>query len=165
MLDIQALQCPKCGAMLEVGTATTAADCSYCGAHLRVTKGASGRPLATLDDLKEDTSVLAAVAVWRHIKDRLDSVVAQRDQLWRSYIQRWQALQTRLAEVKSSSRGTLNVLLGVGRRKQEKIRDQIDELTKQGKAELARLDPEIAELKAKLKEAESNMDGFIGGKW
>ena len=32
---------------------------SHCGAALRVTTGSSGHAMATLDDIKEDTSVLA----------------------------------------------------------------------------------------------------------
>jgi len=75
---VESVQCPKCGAPVDVTAGRESLHCTYCGAGLKITRGASGHAMATLDDIKADTSVLAI----RAALERLDERVSQaRDRL------------------------------------------------------------------------------------
>jgi uncharacterized Zn finger protein (UPF0148 family) len=83
---VEAVQCPSCGAPLQIEEGRQSAFCGYCGAKLRITKGSSGHPLAALDGIKADTGLLAKSAAYQHLKQetaemqaRLKSATAERD--------------------------------------------------------------------------------------
>jgi hypothetical protein len=61
-VEIDSLQCPNCGAPVATAAGRDAYTCAYCGAHLRLTAGASGVPLAVLEELGDDAALLADVA-------------------------------------------------------------------------------------------------------
>jgi hypothetical protein len=69
--SIESAQCPKCGAPVDVTPGRESLHCTYCGAGLRITRGASGHTMATLDDIKVDTSILASGAMLKRLDDRL----------------------------------------------------------------------------------------------
>ena len=70
-MSIEAIQCPKCGGPLSVEEGRDSVYCSHCGAGLRISTGSSGHPLATLDDIKDDTSLLAMRAALERLDERL----------------------------------------------------------------------------------------------
>jgi len=72
MAEIQSIQCPKCGSPLEITPSTTRARCSYCGSVLRVSRDALGQSFAVLDDIREDTDILATDVVRRRLEERLE---------------------------------------------------------------------------------------------
>jgi len=85
MAGIESIQCPKCGSPLEVARSTLQARCSYCGSTLRVSRDASGQPLAVLDDIREDTDILATDVVRRRLEERLRERLAVRHNLRSAY--------------------------------------------------------------------------------
>ena len=70
-MSVEAIQCVKCGAALEVGSATTTATCTYCGSMLHVTRGGSGHLMAALEDIRSDTQVIATKAALDSVQDSL----------------------------------------------------------------------------------------------
>jgi len=60
--SVESVQCPKCGAPVDMMPGRDSLHCTYCGAGLKITRGASGHAMATLDGIKVDTSFLAGQA-------------------------------------------------------------------------------------------------------
>lgn len=79
------MQCPDCGAPLSAEAGERLVTCSYCGARLRITKGASGYPMATLDDIKVDTSLLAREVACRRLEEKQKRLAAERADLLRRH--------------------------------------------------------------------------------
>ncbi len=79
-MSLERLQCPSCGAAVDPGGRDTC-FCSYCGARLRIRQGASGNAMATLDGIKEDTSLLARQAALAHLEKELHALGPSRDAL------------------------------------------------------------------------------------
>jgi hypothetical protein len=90
--SVESVQCPKCGGPVSVESGRGSLHCSYCGAGLRITRGASGHAMATLDDIKSDTSVIAKEAVHRRLSEELITLTAKRDKV---QAQQREALQGR----------------------------------------------------------------------
>jgi len=78
-MAVERVQCPSCGAHLTLEDRQGAARCAYCGAHLRITQGASGHPLAVLDDIKVDSSILAMNVVREHLQEELAALQKKRE--------------------------------------------------------------------------------------
>ena len=74
MAGVQSIQCPKCGSPLEVTPSTSQARCSYCGSMLRVSRDASGQPLAVLDDIRTGIDILALDAERRQLHEKLEAL-------------------------------------------------------------------------------------------
>jgi len=70
-MSVEAIQCPKCGGPLSVEEGRDSMYCSHCGAGLRISTGSSGHPMATLADIKDDTSLLATRAALERLEERL----------------------------------------------------------------------------------------------
>ena len=70
-MSVEAIQCPKCGGPLSVEEGRDSMYCSHCGSSLRITTGSSGHPMATLADIKDDTSLLAIRAALKRLEERL----------------------------------------------------------------------------------------------
>jgi len=75
---VERVQCPSCGAFLALGDQQGAVQCTYCGAHLRIAQGASGQPMAILDEIKIDSSILAMNAVRGHLQEKLAELQGKR---------------------------------------------------------------------------------------
>jgi hypothetical protein len=86
--SVESVQCPKCGGPVDVTPGREALHCTYCGAGLRITRGASGHAMATLDDIKEDTSLLARDAMYRRLEADLLVLEQQHDKLQSEYGQK-----------------------------------------------------------------------------
>ena len=99
-MPVEHVQCPDCGAPLSAEAAENCgaydrtadfprserlATCGYCGARLRITKGASGYPMATLDDIKVDTSLLAREVACRRLEEKQKKLAAERADLLRRH--------------------------------------------------------------------------------
>lgn len=69
--SVESVQCPKCGAPIADVSGRDSIHCTYCGAKLRITRGASGHAMATLDDIKVDTSTLAKEATYSRLRTDL----------------------------------------------------------------------------------------------
>jgi len=80
-MSIELMQCPRCGAPLKVEPTARFATCTYCGSRLRVTRGASGHPLAVLTDIKDDTGIIARQTAIDHLQGRLQVLRQKRDEL------------------------------------------------------------------------------------
>ena len=80
-MAVESLQCPNCGAPLSVETGQTSMYCPYCKARLRINLGASGHPLATLDEIKVDSSIIARDVVRQRLKEQLAALEAERGQV------------------------------------------------------------------------------------
>lgn len=70
-MPVEAIQCPKCGGPLSVEEGRDSVYCSHCGAGLRIATGSSGHAMATLADIKDDTSLLAVRAALERLEERL----------------------------------------------------------------------------------------------
>ena len=70
-MAVESVQCPKCGASLSVEPDREHTFCSYCGAGLKLALGVSGHPMAVLDDIKTDTSILAKEVALRRLTDKI----------------------------------------------------------------------------------------------
>ncbi len=80
-MRIEFMQCPKCGSPLEVEPTARSATCTYCGSRLRVTRGASGHPVAVLSDIKDDTAIIAKQTAINHLRNRLRNLLQERGRL------------------------------------------------------------------------------------
>ena len=78
---IASMQCPQCGASLDVPSTAERATCTYCGSQLRVTRDAQGRRSAALTDIREDTDILARGMAIRHLKERSEELLQERQGL------------------------------------------------------------------------------------
>lgn len=83
-MSIQRLQCPSCGANITTD-GRGSLFCSYCGAKLRIKTGASGNPMAMLDGIKEDTSLMARRSALAHVEEELSRLEAEREKTIQSY--------------------------------------------------------------------------------
>jgi hypothetical protein len=77
-MSIEAVQCPKCGAPLELPAGLGNAFCTFCGASLQITHGSSGHAMATLADIKTDTEVIATKAAMDHLRENLAGLEEKR---------------------------------------------------------------------------------------
>ena len=85
--------------------------CSYCGARLRVKTGASGSPMAVLDGIKEDTSLLARQSAYAHLEKEVEGLLAEREGLR----EQWQKLKAADAEQRAGCAPLAGLgLLGLG---------------------------------------------------
>ena len=80
-MSVEAIQCPKCGGPLSVEEGRDSTYCSHCGAGLRITTGSSGHAMATLADIKVDTSVLAIRASLERLDERLSQARDSLDEI------------------------------------------------------------------------------------
>lgn len=80
-MPVESIQCPKCGSPLQVEGGTRQAWCTYCGSQLRITTGRSGHPLAVLDDIRADTSLLAKQRASEHLRQHRVELLAEREKL------------------------------------------------------------------------------------
>ena len=93
-MPVESIQCPKCGSPLGVESGARDAVCDYCGSQLRVTRGSSGHPLAVLDDIRADTSLLAKQRAQEHLQQHRDELLAKRAEL----CDEWRQRKARLGE-------------------------------------------------------------------
>ena len=75
---VESVQCPSCGAAIQLEPGAKIAVCDYCGTNLRITKGASGHPLAVLGSISVDTGILAREAAYRRLQERLAGLRQER---------------------------------------------------------------------------------------
>ena len=68
---IRVVQCPKCGSPVQGVSAGDIASCSYCGATLQVSAGASGHPVAKLANIEASTSYLARTEALKRLQRQL----------------------------------------------------------------------------------------------
>ncbi len=80
-MAVESIQCPNCGSPLEVGATDRVATGGDCRARLSITKGASGYPLAVLDDIKVDTALIARETAVRRLERNLADLRRERDAL------------------------------------------------------------------------------------
>lgn len=76
-MNVKALQCPKCGGPIPVTVGVLAIACCYCGSNLRVTRGASGEPVAVLSEIAHGTRLLAKKQALEYLNGRLDELAAR----------------------------------------------------------------------------------------
>jgi len=80
-MPVESIQCPKCGSPLQVESGLRQLWCTYCGSQLRITRGSSGHPLAVLDHIRADTSLLAKQRALEHLRQRRVELLAEREKL------------------------------------------------------------------------------------
>lgn len=80
-MSVESVQCPKCGSPLQVESGLRQVWCTYCGSQLRITSGSSGHPLAVLDDIRADTSLLAKQRALEHLRQHRVELFAEREKL------------------------------------------------------------------------------------
>ena len=78
---VESVQCPQCGAPLQVTRATRETACAYCGSSVRITKGLSGHPVAVPGDIKADTGLIARDVACRRLVERATTLRHQRNAL------------------------------------------------------------------------------------
>ena len=76
-MSVESIQCPKCGGPLSVEEGRDSMYCSHCGASLRISTGSSGHAMATLADIKTDTSIIAISAALAQLEDSLHQQEAE----------------------------------------------------------------------------------------
>ncbi len=81
----EVVQCPQCGSPLQVEADARSTSCSFCDSRLRLVHGASGHPLATLDEIKADTAIIARQTALHHLEGRLADLLPQRQALSEEY--------------------------------------------------------------------------------
>lgn len=104
-MPVESIQCPNCGAGLQVESGDRSAVCRYCGTGLRITRGTSGRPVAVLGAISVDTGILAREAAFPRLEERLQSLLSQQEH--------YRELQRKLKSVKTRQGGVSLLLLGV----------------------------------------------------
>lgn len=82
---MQAMQCPKCGGSLEVASSDTHTVCVYCGHSIRISRDASGQPVAVLEDIRASTDILAADTARKRLEERLTGLRESYSQLYERY--------------------------------------------------------------------------------
>lgn len=82
---MQALQCPKCGGTLGFAPQATRAVCGYCGGSVRISRDASGQPVAVLEDIRTSTDILAAEAARKRLEERLADLRESHSQPYKAY--------------------------------------------------------------------------------
>ena len=80
-MSVESIQCPECGSTLEVERSDSFTVCTYCGSRLRVSEAASGSLIGILDQIKADTSIVAKRAALKHLRERLNDLRKQMDEL------------------------------------------------------------------------------------
>jgi len=111
---VESVQCPKCGAPVDVTAGRESLHCTHCGAGLKITRGASGHAMATLDDIKADTSVLAIRVALQTLDEKLQQQEAELQALRTQRVDAAAALAER--QRKASARGKASgrhLLLGL----------------------------------------------------
>ena len=106
---IRVVQCPKCGSPVQGVSAGDIATCSYCGATLQVSAGASGHPVAKLANIEASTSYLARTEALKRVREQLARKDAELEELDRAY----QALEHRKRGGLIENPSLLGVLGGV----------------------------------------------------
>jgi len=100
-MSVEAIQCPKCGGPLTVEEGRDSVYCSHCGAGLRIAKGSSGHPMATLADIKDDTSLLAIRAALERLEEKLQGCRGELQGLENArseLLEAWEAEQQRVEQ-------------------------------------------------------------------
>ena len=82
---IRVVQCPKCGSPVQGVSAGDIASCSYCGATLQVSAGASGHPVAKLANIEASTSYLARTEALKRLRGQLAAHDEALDALWETH--------------------------------------------------------------------------------
>ncbi len=80
-MPLEPMQCPKCGSPLQVEPSAGVVFCNYCGSRLRLTRGSSGHPMGVLDEIRNDTAILAHRTAIDHLQESLPALYARRDAL------------------------------------------------------------------------------------
>ncbi len=78
---IRVVQCPKCGSPVPGVSAGAIASCSYCGATLQVSAGASGHPIAKLAAIETSTVYLARTEQLKRVREQRAGIVVELDKL------------------------------------------------------------------------------------
>jgi uncharacterized Zn finger protein (UPF0148 family) len=78
---IRVVQCPKCGSPVQGVSTGDIATCSYCGATLQVSAGASGHPVAKLAAIETSTVYLARTEQLKRVREQLGAQEAELDGL------------------------------------------------------------------------------------
>jgi len=176
---IRVVQCPKCGSPIEGASPGEIVTCSYCGATLQVSAGASGHPIARLATIETSTVYLARTEALKRLQGQLaerdealdvlreahrakqqEAEAASKDMggclLWAGAI----ALVTFLAVDPYAGLGVtvalILVLIAIAsgkKRRAERIAQEADAILQEGlaaRAERDRLAQRIAELEASL---------------
>ena len=109
-MSVEAIQCPKCGGPLSVEEGRDSVYCSHCGAGLRIATGSSGHAMATLADIKDDTSLLAMRAALERLEERLQERHNQLRQLEDARAEAWETEQQRQEQQQEKRRARVTEL-------------------------------------------------------
>lgn len=82
---MQAMQCPKCGGALGFAPQATRAVCGYCGGSVRISRDASGQPVAVLEDIRTSADILAAEVARKRLEERLADLRESYSQFYERY--------------------------------------------------------------------------------
>jgi len=184
-MAVERMQCPACGALLAPRAGEEMTVCAYCGARLRITQGASGRPFAVLDGIKADSSILAMEAVRVRLQEKLAALEAERTGVLRgaeasiesnvpgcAIVTAWLSIAGGIIALAASSAfedepdallsfllgGAFFVIVGVCILKSARSRqNRVDDETE---ARLAPIADEIRRVQAELAKVESQLDGL-----
>jgi len=175
---IRVVQCPKCGSPIEGASPGEIVTCSYCGATLQVSAGASGHPIARLATIETSTVYLARTEALKRLQGQLTAQEEALDALRAAH-------RAKEAEAKAAAGGLGGCLLvsalilvtalainpyaclGLGvvlvllliavaagkKRRAKKLAEEADAIHQEGlaaRAERDRLAQRIAELEASL---------------
>jgi len=67
---IESATCPNCGSPIQFAVGMDSAICPFCKTQLRIKRGESGFPIATMDGIKADTGLLAREVAIKRLKAR-----------------------------------------------------------------------------------------------
>lgn len=88
---VEVVQCPKCGSPVADARPGSVTSCTYCGATLRVTAGASGYAIASLAGIETSTTYLARIEALKQMREQLaeqERALAEQEEAlgrWRAY--------------------------------------------------------------------------------
>jgi uncharacterized Zn finger protein (UPF0148 family) len=72
--QVNAVQCPNCGASLGDAKSGDTVSCNYCGATLQVSEGASGNPVAKLVSIADSTAFVAKTEALKRVQAQYEAI-------------------------------------------------------------------------------------------
>ena len=80
-MQVMSIQCPNCGAPLNIEPSQDKVICGSCGSLLQLTTGSSGFPMARLVSIGQDTSFIARTQATERLKKQVEALDEERETL------------------------------------------------------------------------------------
>ena len=80
-MQVMSIQCPNCGAPLNIEPSQEKIICGSCGSVLELTTGSSGFPMARLVSIGQDTSFIARTQATERLKKQIETLKEEREEL------------------------------------------------------------------------------------